>query len=405
MAMITTASLEPLYFGEHIPSSLTDLAFQIQKEAAAFERELPKAASIRKKLRETVQVMNCYYSNLIEGNHTRPKDIINAMGADIISGKGDIKLHEAMAHIRVQAHIDRQAYDKALPDPASLEFIKDLHRRFYEDEGESERLEIKGPDGRRCRIRPGYFREKPEENVQVGLHTPPESSDVQAFMEYFSERYMALMKTSPTARIIGIAAAHHRLNYIHPFLDGNGRVTRLVSHAMFRRAGIGVGGLWSISRGLARGLKGQPRSEEYKQYMMRADRLRDGALDGRGTLSLKALTEFCEWFLSVALDQIIFMRGKFDAAGLEKRYLKMVTSFIEGNIEDMGSIIRTIFLHGELQRADLPLLLKCSDKTARNRITPLISEGFVFEDPHNKRAPYQLDFPIKYSEMLFPELF
>ena len=31
---------------------------------------------------------------------------------------------------------------------------------------------------------------------------------------------------------MAIAAAHHRFNYIHPFPDGNGRVSRLMSHAM-----------------------------------------------------------------------------------------------------------------------------------------------------------------------------
>ena len=65
-----------------------------------------------------------------------------------------------------------------------------------------------------------------------------------------------------------MAAAHHRLNYIHPFLDGNGRVSRLMSHAMALSAGIGAHGLWSVSRGLARGLTSRG---DYKRMMDHAD--------------------------------------------------------------------------------------------------------------------------------------
>jgi Fic family protein len=35
--------------------------------------------------------------------------------------------------------------------------------------------------------------------------------------------------------------------WIHPFLDGNGRVARLMSHAMLLEA-LGTGGIWSIAR-------------------------------------------------------------------------------------------------------------------------------------------------------------
>ena len=39
--------------------------------------------------------------------------------------------------------------------------------------------------------------------------------------------------------------------WIHPFLDGNGRVARLMSYAMLLDA-LDTGGIWSIARGLAR---------------------------------------------------------------------------------------------------------------------------------------------------------
>jgi Fic family protein len=91
---------------------------------------------------------------------------------------------------------------------------------------------------------------------------------------------------------MALAASHHRFNYIHPFSDGNGRVSRLMSYAMAHTAGIGAHGLWSISHGLARGLSSK---SEYKEMMDHADTPRQGDLDGRGDLSKRALTEFIDY--------------------------------------------------------------------------------------------------------------
>jgi Fic family protein len=102
-------------------------------------------------------------------------------------------------------------------------------------------------EGREFTMMPGEWRSIPEHDVAVGRHQPPSSARVDAFMRYFAERYrFELMGRA--GRIIAMAAAHHRFNYIHPFPDGNGRVSRLMSHAMAWRAGIAAHGLWSISR-------------------------------------------------------------------------------------------------------------------------------------------------------------
>ena len=81
-------------------------------------------------------------------------------------------------------------------------------------------------------------------------------------------------------------------------------------------AGIGAHGLWSISRGLARGLKAP---SEYVQMMDLADTPRQRDLDGRGNLSLKALNEFVLWFLRVCLDQVKFMESLFELDSLGPR--------------------------------------------------------------------------------------
>lgn len=168
---------------------------------------------------------------------------------------------------------------------------------------------------RSVRFKPGEWRSGPEHDVEVGRHVSPPSARVAAFMLRFEERYR-LADQGPAARMVCMAAAHHRFNYIHPFVDGNGRVSRLMSHAMGLWAGIGAHGLWSVSRGLARGLASR---EEYLQMLELADSPRRGALDGRGNLSESALEDFVLWFLRVCLDQVTFMTDLFDLPTLARR--------------------------------------------------------------------------------------
>ena len=189
-------------------------------------------------LAASVRIMNTYYSNLIEGHDTRPRDIERALAGQFDQDQGRRHLQlEAAAHVRVQAEVDRMAARGALPEPASPDFIRWLHREFYRD-APDEMLRIRGEKAE-FTMTPGEWRSRPEHDVAVGRHVPPSSGRVEDFMRYFERRYR-LADRGKAARIMAIASAHHRFNYIHPFPDGNGRVSRLMSHAMALQAGIGA---------------------------------------------------------------------------------------------------------------------------------------------------------------------
>jgi Fic family protein len=79
--------------------------------------------------------------------------------------------------------------------------------------------------------------------------------------------------------------------WIHPFLDGNGRVTRLYTDACFHKLPLSGYGLWNISRGLAR------RRDDYMSALTQGDAPRRNDLDGRGNLSNEGLVKFCDFFL------------------------------------------------------------------------------------------------------------
>ena len=117
-----------------------------------------------------------------------------------------------------------------------------------------------------------------------------------------------------TDAILGTAPGHHRLLWIHPFLDGNGRVARLMSHAVLLET-LDTGAVWSAARGLAR------KVAEYKRHLAACDSPRRNDLDGRGALSDEALAAFTKFFLEVCVDQVEFMEGLMQPDALRARIL------------------------------------------------------------------------------------
>jgi Fic family protein len=380
---------------ESPPEAVADLVAELSASSAQLGRSLhPRTAA---NLADLVRIMNTYYSNLIEGHDTRPRDIERAlMGEfDHDQKRRDLQI-EAAAHVRVQSEIDLLASENRLPEPASLNFIQWLHREFYRDAPKA-MLRVSGA-GREFTMKPGEWRSQPEHDVAVGRHIPPSSQRVEDFMAYFADRYRfeALGKAG---RIIAMAIAHHRFNYIHPFPDGNGRVSRLMSHAMAWKADISAHGLWSISRGLARGLASR---SEYKQMMDLADTARQGDLDGRGTLSQRALIDFVVWFLRVALDQVSFMSGLFDLDNLKNRLHAFVLAQRALKPEASRLLAETL-MRGEIERGEASRITGLPERSARRILNDLVKEGIL--ESTTPKGPVSLRFPAHSLEILFPRLY
>lgn len=377
--------------GEEVTNVIADL---VEASTTLGHRLHPRTAA---SLADLVRIMNTYYSNLIEGHNTRPRDIELALETQIEADNGRRNLLvEAVAHMRLQKKVEDLYAAQALPEPASVEFLRWLHREFYAG-ALPDMLRIQG-DGRDFIMEPGEFRSKLVHDVSVGRHHPPSSDRVPDFMAHFEVRYQfaSLKKAS---RIMAMAAAHHRFNYIHPFPDGNGRVSRLMSHAMGLSAGIGAHGLWSISRGLARGLESRT---EYMAQMDSADMPRQGDLDGRGNLSRRALHDFVLWFLRVCLDQVTYMSALFDLQELAQRLRRYVDEHA-GWKPEAFHILNELLVRGEMARGDAARVTGLSERTARIVLGDLVKDGIVGSD--TPKSPVYLKFPIHAVEVLFPRLF
>ncbi len=392
--METVERIEPARL-EDLPEAISDVVAELSAAAAKLGHALnPQTAA---NLAGLVRIMNTYYSNLIEGHNTRPRDIARAIDGNFDDDEARRNLQiEAAAHVRVQSEIDAMALENRLPEPASVDFILWLHREFYRDAA-PEMLRIHGA-GTEFTMQPGTWRSKSEHDVAVGRHQPPSSGRVEAFMTYFAERYR-FERLGKSARITAIPAAHHRFNYIHPFPDGNGRVSRLMSHAMAHLAGIGAHGLWSVSRGLARGLTGPG---DYKRMMDHADMPRQGDLDGRGNLSQRALNEYVLWFLQVCLDQVTFMTGLFEIETLAQRMRHLVERS-EQLKPEAARLLEEALIRGQFDRGEVPRITGLPERTARRVFNDVIAAGLLASD--TPKGPVSLRFPFDTLDVLFPRLF
>jgi len=375
-------------------ASVADAVAELAAAAARLGHGLhPRTAA---NLADLVRIMNTYYSNLIEGHNTRPRDIERALAGQFEGDEERRNLQiEAAAHVRVQAKIDRMAAAGELPEPASADFICWVHREFYRD-APAPLLTVRGA-GKSFVMTPGAWRSLPEHDVAVGRHVPPSSDRVADFMAHFETRFR-FDGLGKAAQVMAIAAAHHRLNYIHPFPDGNGRVSRLMSHAMAHKAGVGAHGLWSVSRGLARGLESR---SEYKRMMDHADMPRQGDLDGRGNLSERALAEFVEWFLRVCVDQVTFMVRLFELNALSQR----LDVFVERNAlkPEAARLLDEALVRGEIERGDAARITGLPERSARRILNELVQAGLLGSD--TPKGSVSLRFPASSLETLFPRLY
>lgn len=386
--------IEPTHLDD-VPGEINDVVAELATASSRLGGGLHPATAAS--LADLVRIMNTYYSNLIEGHNTRPRDIERALSGELArdAARRNLQL-EAAAHVRVQRGIDLKGSEGALGEPASVEFLRSLHREFYADAPEA-LLRI-GSDRHSFVMKPGEWRSHPEEDNVVGRHLPPASASVPQFMARFANVY-ALGRLRQGARILAIPAAHHRFNYIHPFPDGNGRVSRLMSHAMGYVAGIDAHGLWSISRGLARGLKSRT---EYKAMMDRADAPREGDLDGRGNLSRRALVEFTRWFLEVALDQVKFMSGLFEIPALARRLGSLVER-TEGLKHASAALLEAALMRGTIERGAAASITGLPERTARRVLNDTIAAGLLAS--RTPKGPVALRFPESSLEILFPRLY
>jgi Fic family protein len=400
MASIPT-QMEPLFPQGPKVGALEDLALQVQTQSAVLSGMLHPSS--QQAVIELTRLINSYYSNLIEGNSTHPIDIEKAMRENYAEDpfKRNLQL-ESLAHIECQKALEERL--RQIPDlePCDPKIMSWIHETFYLRLPE-ELCWVQNPEtGERLRVVPGEFRKR---DVAVGGHVPPEHDSLESFLARFHESYRraSLRGLKP---IIAAAASHHRLAWIHPFLDGNGRVARLITDTYLRALMPGYG-MWTVSRGLARG------KARYMEALAIADMRKRNDLDGRGPLSNEGLTHFCEFFLKTCLDQVQYMTSMLrldELLGRIEGYVKLrAEKIIPAPTEKYPSIkvpaakiLQEVLLRGEMTRGDAAAACG-SPRMGKDILPQLLAEGLLVTNM--PKGPVRIAFPPHAAGYLFHELY
>jgi Fic family protein len=386
---------EPLMPGANALGPLLEQASDLTRAATALGASAP--ASTHRDLRTLLRSMNSYYTNRIEGEHTRPSDIESALQQDF-SANADLARRQrlAVAHIHTEIACEAQLAEQAAQGQDTTRWLYTapaltwLHAQLFSALKPSD---LKLADG--SKMKPGVLRSR---GVAVGRHEAPVATAVPKFLSRWAEVYGQARRGE--AAIVAVAAAHHRLAWIHPFFDGNGRVARLHTHLLFHALGLS-NGLWSPLRGFAR------TEERYRALLQAADEHRRGDLDGRGNLTQAGLVDWIAYVLEVCTDQAKFMSTLLDVRSMRDRIaaaLAFEASTQKSGVRPEALIpLHYLFMsQTELGRADFKAMTGLGDRVATQAVSALVSQGFVASD--SAYGALRFAIPRRALRFYFPAL-
>ncbi len=341
-------------------------------------------ATTRDELRGLVRAMNSYYSNRIEGQSTHPLNIERALKLDFSEKPEVAKLQRiALAHIDAEKELEAKMKDGA--EPLLSTFAIEAHRALYGRLGVADRT-----TDDQVIVEPGGMRVA---DVKVGNHVPPGWKSIPRFLA----RFDAVYGQGSDDLLVRTACAHHRLAWIHPFVDGNGRAARLQTHCALWPVSAG---LWSPNRGFAR------KRDEYYVRLAEADAPRRGDLDGRGNLSEEGLRHWVAFFLGLCRDQVSFMAAMFDLEGMKRRIEALIvfrSAQDKGYRAEASLPLFHLFAAGPLSRAEFQQMTGLGQRVARSLLSHLLRNGLVKTD--SALGPVRFALPLDALQFLLPDLY
>jgi len=392
--------LLPVNLDGNLDAELLEMAEALCLKSASLGSFYPH--QVLNGIRSLLRTVNSYYSNKIESEGTHPFDIERASRQIFSEDRKQQQLQKlSLVHIGVQEWIEGIVEGGDSVTPFTRAFICDIHRKFYAHPDMEPFLDIRTRKEGNSTIKmvPGAFRDR---MVYVGDHTAPEHTAIPTLFNIYESSYKLPPYATQAKKVLYAIASHHRLTWIHPFLDGNGRTSRLVLDGIFAGIELKGYGLWNISRGLAR------RSDEYKQYLALADHPREGDRDGRGVLSLKGLKLYSKFMLEVAIDQVEYMSEALQLNTLTQR----IENYVKFSQQKMYQtealpkyseyLLKELLIAGELSRGDVAKVIHASDRTASTLIKRLIEMNFL--DSDTPKGAIRLKFNAHFASEIFPGL-
>ncbi len=192
---------------------------RIDEKLNLIQLHRPLSGNLIQKLKEQFSIEMTYNSNAIEGNRLTLKETFLVINEGITVKGRSLKDHLEAKNHNEAIHYLYDLIEHEKRQTVSEQLIKSLQQLVIKD---IEKLEV------------GQYR-KGNVIITGSSHRPPEAYEVPKLME---ELVAWVRKSYNKLHPVELAAlAHHKLVYIHPFTDGNGRTARLFMNLILMHKG------------------------------------------------------------------------------------------------------------------------------------------------------------------------
>jgi Fic family protein len=383
--MALLQAFEPLLPSRSAPQ-LDELAEEVCRHGFDLKQSLHPDSAAR--IAATRGLMNADYSFRIELGPDHPLLAEQALRRKLEEEPGRSVERLAVAHLDTRREMETWLAERPGLPVFGAAFLCRLHRSFYARLTREDRLTRDGEE-----LRPGELRRC---HATVGKHVTPDWRSIEAFLSHADNVYAAVRDPGPA--LIAIACAHHRLAWVHPFRDGNGRVLRLQSQAALIQHGVGSA-LWSIASALARD------EAAYQTLLADADALRRDVSDGPGDLSEGGLLAFAWQFLYGCLGEITLIIEHLDLPALRHRlrtYVTLLSQMEAGFSIEAVPALHGLFLKGPMAREKFKQMTGLPRLAAEQTLEALVRHGLV--ESTELEGPVSLGLPLDAAKVLFPRL-
>jgi Fic family protein len=208
-------------------------------------------------------------------------------------------------------------------------------------------------------------------NAETGetVYTPPPAHDVPILMGQLVDW---LRRTSDVHPVLVSGIAQFQIVHIHPFLDGNGRTSRLLSMLCLYRAGYDFKRLFSISEYYDR---------DRPAFYRALQSVREGDMD---------MTPWLEYFVGGLAAQLAEIRVRGEQAIRRDVWVR------EHGLNDrQGEALAHLLEHGSLTIQDFERLCPSVNRRSLQRdLKALVEKGIVIErasSPTDPTRRYELN--------------
>ncbi|XP_062038293.1 protein adenylyltransferase FICD isoform X2 [Lepus europaeus] len=178
---------------------------------------IPKGSSALRRVMEETYYHHIYHTVAIEGNTLSLAEIRHILETRYaVPGKSLEEQNEVIGVHAAMKYINTTLVSRI--GSVTISDVQEIHRRVlgYVDPVEA-----------------GRFRTT---QVLVGHHIPPHPQEVEKQMEEFIQ-WLNSEDATQLHPVEFAALAHYKLVHIHPFIDGNGRTSRLLMNLILMQAG------------------------------------------------------------------------------------------------------------------------------------------------------------------------